>query len=72
MNYQYLCKENEIHIPSDFIQVQRIAYLNTREFPVPGRRIARLETQLECKNHKTIHLEVSPERNVSERTIISK
>merc|ERR1712061_976535 len=39
------------------IQVQRIAYLNTREFPVPGRRIARLETQLECKNHKTIHLE---------------
>jgi len=37
--------------------VQRVAYLNTREFPVPGRRIARLETQLECANHKTIHLE---------------
>merc|ERR1712223_1167469 len=37
--------------------VQRVAYLNTREFPVPGRRIARLETQLECENHKTIHLE---------------
>merc|ERR1712223_224472 len=37
--------------------VQRVAYLNTREFPVPGRRIARLETQLECENHKTIPLE---------------
>ena len=27
---------------------------------MPGRRIARLETQLECENHKTIHLEVRP------------
>ena len=26
---------------------------------MPGRRIARLETQLECENHKTIHLEVN-------------
>ena len=71
MNYQYLCKENEIHIPSDFIQVQRIAYLNTREFPVPGRRIARLETQLECKNHKTIHLEVNLS-NRKQMSIISR
>ena len=48
-----------IHSYSPYLfKVQRVAYLNTREFPVPGRRIARLETQLECENHKTIHLEV--------------
>ena len=46
--------------PFPYIKVQRVAYLNTREFPVPGRRIARLETQLECENHKTIHIEVRP------------
>jgi len=37
--------------------VKSVAYLNTREFPAPGRRIARLETRLECEDGKTIHLE---------------
>ena len=37
--------------------VREVAYLNTREFPAPGRRIARLETKLQCRDGKTIHLE---------------
>ena len=37
--------------------VRSVAYLNTREFPVPGRRITRLETRLNCRDGKTIHLE---------------
>ena len=37
--------------------VKGVAYLNTREFPVPGRRITRLETRLNCRDGKTIHLE---------------
>jgi len=37
--------------------VEGVAYLNTREYPVPGRRITRIETRLDCLDGKTIHLE---------------
>lgn len=37
--------------------IRRVAYLNTREFPAPGRRIAKLETSLNCRDGRTIHLE---------------
>ena len=34
-----------------------MAYLNTREFPAPGRRLVHLSTTLHCATGKTIHLE---------------
>ena len=37
---------------------------------MPGRRIARLETQLECENHKTIHLEVRTNSLIHKRIYI--
>lgn len=37
--------------------VRQVAYLNTREFPAPGRRLVHLSTTLHCTSGKTIHLE---------------
>lgn len=37
--------------------VHQVAYLNTREFPSPGKRIVQLATTLHCKTGRTIHLE---------------
>jgi len=37
--------------------VHQVAYLNTREFPSPGKRILQLATTLHCKSGRTIHLE---------------
>jgi len=37
--------------------VHQVAYLNTREFPAPGKRLIHLATTLHCKSGKTIHLE---------------
>lgn len=36
--------------------VRQVAYLNTREFPAPGKRLVHLTTTLHCKSGKTIHL----------------
>ncbi len=36
--------------------VRQVAYLNTREFPAPGKRLVHLATTLHCKSGKTIHL----------------
>lgn len=37
--------------------VHQVAYLNTREFPSPGKRILQLATTLQCTGGRTIHLE---------------
>jgi len=37
--------------------VHQVAYLNTREFPSPGKRILKLATTLHCVEGRTIHLE---------------
>jgi len=37
--------------------VHQVAYLNTREFPSPGKRILQLATTLHCRSGRTIHLE---------------
>lgn len=37
--------------------VHQVAYLNTREFPSPGKRILQLATTLHCTSGRTIHLE---------------
>ena len=49
--------------------VHQVAYLNTREFPSPGKRIVQLATTLHCKyvlqsDHNKIYQQIFDEFNI--------
>lgn len=48
-------EESQPHKLSELLH--QVAYLNTREFPAPGKRMVNLATTLNCKDGRTIHLE---------------